>query len=304
MKKKKIWGKKLRYAIARRGMPFFLWLVRQAKRLGPQRLLQFSAFLARLNFSLSQKSRERGLRHLRIAFPDKSEEELQKVFIDSLQNAAFNAIYMAMIGAGAISAKDVLKDAKAEGLEHLDAALQEGKGVILLSGHIGNFPLMCSWLAVKGYPISVVFKDGTPSFHGFYGQWMSGMGIEPLPFKADVEMTHAILAALRRNRMVLLIIDQTKKQTGVPILFFGKETTAAAGPAMLARRAKSPIVPVFIHREGLGHVITIEPPVALVFSRDVRGDIQHHTQLLSNIIEAQVVRHPEEWLWRYRRWRK
>jgi len=110
---------------------------------------------------------------------------------------------MALMGAGAISAKDVLEDARAEGLEYLDAALQEGKGVILLSGHIGNFPLMCSWLAVKGYPLSVVFKDGTPSFHGFYGQWMSGMGIEPLPFKADVEMTHAILAALRRNRMVL-----------------------------------------------------------------------------------------------------
>ena len=302
--KKKIWGKKLRYAIAKSLMPFFLWLFRQAKLLGPQRLLRFSAFVARLNFRFSQKSRERGLRHLRIAFPGKNEEELQKILMASLQNAAFNAIYMALIGAGAISAKDVLEDAKAEGLEHLDAALQEGKGVILLSGHIGNFPLMCAWLAAKGYPLSVVFKDGTPSFHGFYGPWMQMMGIEPLPFKAEVEMTYTILAALRQNRMVLLVIDQTKKQAGVPILFFGKETTAAAGPALLARRAKSPIVPIFIHREGLRHVITIEPPVELVFSRDVRGDIQKHTQALSNIIEAQVVRHPEEWLWRYRRWRK
>jgi KDO2-lipid IV(A) lauroyltransferase len=298
------WGKTLRYAIARHGMPLFLWLLRRARRLGPERLLRLSGLIARLHMRLSQKTRQRGLRHLRIAFPQHSPQVLEKILLESLHNALFNGLYMGMIGAGAIGPGDVLQDARLSGLQHLEQALQGGRGVILLSGHLGNFPLLCSWLGVNGYPLSVVFRDGNASFHGFYGPWMRRMGIDPLPFKAEAELTHTILGALKQNRMVLLIIDQTKKQTGVPILFFGKPTTAAAGPAILARRAKAPVLPVFIHREGLVHHIEIQPAVPLTHTRDIHGDVQRHTQTFSDIIEAQVARHPEEWLWRYRRWRQ
>ncbi|MDH3445159.1 MAG: lysophospholipid acyltransferase family protein, partial [Deltaproteobacteria bacterium] len=142
-----------------------------------------------------------------------------------------------------------------EGEEHLKRARAKGKGVIALSAHLGAFTLIGARLAANGYPFSVVVKHpGDERFARLITEFRTRVGISTISAKPRQQAVRGILAALRRNGIVLVIADEFKSG-GVETNFMGQKAAAPRGPASLALRTGAVILPIFAPRAPDGSVV-------------------------------------------------
>ncbi len=190
-----------------------------------------------------------------------------------------------------------------EGVEALDAALARGRGAIAVTGHVGNWELLAAWAAAIGYPITVVVRRVNDlRFHSLIVRFRAAAGVEVL-VRDDPRFVAAVGDALRRNRVVAMLIDQDTRGAGVFVPFFGRPAHTPPGAALLALRARVPVVTAFIERrpEG-GHLVRVAPvPAELPRGRE---GVRELTARLTAAIEAQIRRSPAEWVWWHERWRK
>ena len=190
-----------------------------------------------------------------------------------------------------------------EGVEALDAALVRGRGAIAVTGHVGNWELLAAWAAAIGYPITVVVRRVNDlRFHSLIVRFRAAAGVEVL-VRDDPRFVAAVGDALRRNRVVAMLIDQDTRGAGVFVPFFGRPAHTPPGAALLALRARVPVVTAFIERrpEG-GHLVRVAPvPAELPRGRE---GVRELTARLTAAIEAQIRRSPAEWVWWHERWRK
>src|SRR5213592_662275 len=190
-----------------------------------------------------------------------------------------------------------------EGAEDLDAALARGRGAIAVTGHVGNWELLAAWAAAIGYPITVVVRRVNDlRFHSLIVRFRAAAGVEVL-VRDDPRFVAAVGDALRRNRVVAMLIDQDTRGAGVFVPFFGRPAHTPPGAALLALRARVPVVTAFIERrpEG-GHLVRVAPvPAELPRGRE---GVRELTARLTAAIEAQIRRSPAEWVWWHERWRK
>jgi KDO2-lipid IV(A) lauroyltransferase len=190
-----------------------------------------------------------------------------------------------------------------EGVEALDAALARGRGAIAVTGHVGNWELLAAWAAAIGYPITVVVRRVNDlRFHSLIVRFRAAAGVEVL-VRDEPCFVAAVGDALRRNRVVAMLIDQDTRGAGVFVPFFGRPAHTPPGAALLALRARVPVVTVFIERrpEG-GHLVRVAS-VAAELPRG-RDGVRELTARLTAAIEAQIRRSPAEWVWWHERWRK
>ena len=190
-----------------------------------------------------------------------------------------------------------------EGGEALDTALARGRGAIAVTGHVGNWELLAAWAAAIGYPITVVVRRVNDlRFHSLIVRFRAAAGVEIL-VRDDPRFVAAVGDALRRNRVVAMLIDQDTRGAGVFVPFFGRPAHTPPGAALLALRARVPVVTAFIERrpEG-GHLVRVAPvPAELPRGRE---GVRELTARLTAAIEAQIRRSPAEWVWWHERWRK
>jgi len=190
-----------------------------------------------------------------------------------------------------------------EGGEALDTALARGRGAIAVTGHVGNWELLAAWAAAIGYPITVVVRRVNDlRFHSLIVRFRAAAGVEVL-VRDDPRFVAAVGDALRRNRVVAMLIDQDTRGAGVFVPFFGRPAHTPPGAALLALRARVPVVTAFIERrpEG-GHLVRVAPvPAELPRGRE---GVRELTARLTAAIEAQIRRSPAEWVWWHERWRK
>jgi KDO2-lipid IV(A) lauroyltransferase len=190
-----------------------------------------------------------------------------------------------------------------EGREVLDAALAGGHGAIAVTGHCGNWELLAATVAAHGYPVSVVVRQVTDlRFHALIVGFRTAAGLEVL-VRDDPDFLHAVREALRRNRIVAMLIDQDTRSAGVFVPFFGRLAHTPPGAAVLALRARVPLFTIFIERraEG-GHRIRAE--ALPTTGARARSGVLELTARLTHAIEAQIRRAPAEWVWWHRRWRR
>ena len=193
-----------------------------------------------------------------------------------------------------------------EGKEHLDNALKEGKGVIALSAHLGNFPLMSARLINEGYSLSVVIRDPeNPKIAKDSVSFRDTLGIETIPDEPRLTCVSKCFKALKENRILLLQIDQNAPATEAWVDFFGYLVPTFKGPVLFSKRTGAPILPMFMRRNSNNlHQITIHPPFTLNITGNAEQDITSNTARLTKLIEAAIREYPEQWLWVYRRFKR
>jgi KDO2-lipid IV(A) lauroyltransferase len=193
-----------------------------------------------------------------------------------------------------------------EGKEYLDKALTDGKGIICLSAHIGNFPLMCTRLVKEGYPLSLVTRN--PENHDVaaaLASIMKKIGMEAIPDKPRRACVSRSLKALKKNRILLLQIDQNAPRTESWVDFFGYLVPTFNGPVVLSLRTGAPVLPMFIIRNSTHlHTVRIHPPFELVITGDIEKDITTNIARLTKLIETVIREYPDQWWWFHRRFRK
>jgi lauroyl/myristoyl acyltransferase len=164
-------------------------------------------------------------------------------------------------------------------------------GLIFALGHVGNNEAVAAGVANRGWPISVVADDSTfPEMFERFRRLREAWGVHVIPWRNLRE----IYAVLKRREMLALLIDWGYRSDGIPVRLFGAWTTLPAGPATLAAKTRSRILPVAIRRgsDGMFHV-TFSPAIAVPSSSD--PDIARATQEVATALEATIAAAPEQW---------
>lgn len=181
------------------------------------------------------------------------------------------------------------------GWEHVEAGLAAGNGVILALPHLGGFDFAAAWLAGRGAaPTVVVEPVEPPELFEWFADVRRAIGMEVIALGPDA--ASAVLRALRENRVVCLLSDRDLAGDGVPVEFFGEETTLPAGPATLAFRTGATLLPAAVYFRPHGHhFIRLGPPLAVVREGRLREDVTRVMQDLAHRFEESVRMAPEQW---------
>lgn len=181
------------------------------------------------------------------------------------------------------------------------AALAEGRGVLLASGHLGSWELFGELLSLRGVPLSAVVRPLKGAFNARIVENRVRAGIELIPPRGALAGT---LRALKRGRVVFVVIDQSiSAEHGVFVPFFGRPASTAPAVSVAAVRSGAPVFFGWGRREGGRLVFEVDGPLPVARTGELRADLTAHTALLTARLEAAVRGHPEQWLWLHRRWK-
>ena len=283
---------------------FFSWLF---KVLPFPVIKAISGGLLAMVYFVLRRMRNAAMNTLEIAFgKEKSQAELKKICKDCFYNAGRGVIEL-----GSFTERPALikKAFSFEGnsRENLDAAFKEGHGVIGISAHFGNFPLMLLYLAQMGYPTNAIIRPSRDEIiEKDFQASRSRLGLKTVhsyPREACVAQS---LKALRDNELLVVLLDQnTGSKSGVYVDFFGQKAGTATGPIIFAMRTGAPLLPIFTLRKDNGdtHTVVIEKHFYLEQKASDEETIQYNVQKLTNIIEGYIRKYPTEWGWMHRRWK-
>lgn len=179
--------------------------------------------------------------------------------------------------------------------EHLDQALAAGGGAIMVAVHLSSVALAGQVVAARSHAVtSVVEPVEPPQLMELLTRLRSGGGIRVLPLGPD--LTRELLAALRRNEVVGLIMDRDIAGTGVTVEFFGSETRLPGGAALLALRTGAPIIPaVAVRRADDRFDGRVGPPIEVERGADLRDSIRLTTRRIAQRFEQDIGAQPEQW---------
>lgn len=189
-----------------------------------------------------------------------------------------------------------------EGLPHLQQAIQKGRGVLVLTGHLGNWELLANAAGLLGYPVNVVYRplDFEP-LDLFFRRLRGRQGADLLP---KAQAMRGILRKLGRKELVGILLDQNAgRHAGVFVDFFGRPACTNKGLALVARRLKAPVVPIFLVREDSAYRMIVQPEVPLILTGDKDRDVEANTRRYNQVLESMIRRYPEQWFWVHRRWK-
>ncbi len=266
---------------------------------------KISNLLGILGFYLAKKFRKVSLESLNIAFGDKlSDREKKKLIKATLKNFA----RLILENFAFFKRPHLIKKyVKVKGLENLREALGQRKGVIGLTAHFGNFPLLCVRLSSLGFKINVLARPMRDSrMDREVTNMRERFRVRTIySYPKDTAVKNS-LQALRRNELLIIQMDQNFGTGGVEVEFFGKKAATPRGPIVFALRANSPVVPMFIIRDKknpLFQEIVIERPYYLKKDKDLQTAIFEYVQKFTNLTEDYIKRYPDHWSWMHKRWK-
>jgi KDO2-lipid IV(A) lauroyltransferase len=190
------------------------------------------------------------------------------------------------------------------GREHYLAAVAKGRGVLVLTAHLGAWELSSYGHSVAGYPMKFVIRplDNRP-LNRLVNAYRGRHGNQPI---GKNEFARGLLQAMAANETVGVLLDQNSSPPqGVFVPFFGLTACTAAGPAKIALKTGAAVVPGFTVWEAAQrrYVLYFEPEIELVRSGDEDADVAANTARFTAVIERWVRRYPDQWLWVHRRWK-
>ena len=264
--------------------------------------IALSRTLIRIYYASSRFHRKNTIHHLTLALGrEKSGTEIRR-----LSREVF--LHFATVGVDALRIPVYVRQGidgliTTRNVHFLDQARDDGKGYILLTGHFGNWELMGAWVAQKKYHPHVVGA-------AFSNAKVNQLIVDTRNQAGYVNIergsaTRGIVKALRNGYPVALLIDQDTRVKGVFVDFFGMKAHTPIGPAYLAGAFDVPIIPLVMRlKEDLTYEIECFEPIRHVHTGDRERDMIATTQKCSDIYERIIRRHPEQWVWMHRRWRK
>jgi KDO2-lipid IV(A) lauroyltransferase len=278
------------------------WIISLLNFLPRNFAISVGGSLGKLAFVLIRDARRRTLSNLTLAFGnEKNMKELRelgsKVFENVGKNVA-DAVRLAKM-----RGEDIDSIVEIEGLEYFDQAYTLGKGVIALTGHIGNFELLAAWFSLRGYKVSVIGRElYDPRLDRLLLRNRESVGVENIPVSAGVK---PIMKALKAGRALGVLADQDSSRVrGEFVDFFGKPARTPVGPILLPYKTGSPIVPMaIVRKEQNRYKIVVKPEVKLTISEDREKDVLEVTQRCTRVLESIIREYPDQWLWMHDRWK-
>jgi KDO2-lipid IV(A) lauroyltransferase len=243
-----------------------------------------------------------GLRNLQIAYPEKNARERRDILRGEYRSLGWQiAEFCKMRGYTAAVASAFIRY---DGLERYLAARNEGKGVLVLTGHLGAWELSSFYHSLMGYPMSLVIRRLDNSLVDSFVNDIRSLHGNRVIHKDD--FARGLLTAMHQGKTVGILMDtnMTPPQ-GVFVPYFGVEACTATALARVAIKTGAAVLPGFLVWEAAEkkYVLRFGEQLKLVKTSDLESDIVANTALFTVTIEAYVRRYPEQWLWVHRRWK-
>ncbi len=241
-------------------------------------------------------------RNLRFANPGWTRQDIDRLTREIFQHIGIT--FLEIVQMRFLACEDILSRIRLTGEQYLHQALQQGRGLIIISAHLGNWEMGLQFAScylntrITGVARNVRFAPLNRRVH----RLRTRFGINVIHKKGALpEMTQT----LRRKEVLALLVDQSRRSEGVETLYFGRRVTTTPAVAMLALRCKSPVLPMFCIRERNGGLrIEVEPALEIQRSGNLRADLLANTQRVTDAVEQAVRQHPEQWFWVHKRWKK
>lgn len=243
-----------------------------------------------------------GERNLQLAMPELSADERRRILRGVFRNLGWQLVeFCRMRRYSPANTKGWLRT---EGLEHYTAAASRGKGVLVLTGHLGAWELSSFYHSLMGHPMGIVIRRLDNRLLDEYVNSIRCLHGNRVLHKGD--FARGLLTAMRRGESVGILMDtnMTPPQ-GVFVRFFGIEACTASGLARVALKTGAAVVPGFCVWEPAAkqYVLRFGPELHFQHTGDTERDILAATQQCNDELEAWIRRYPDQWLWIHRRWK-
>jgi Kdo2-lipid IVA lauroyltransferase/acyltransferase len=240
--------------------------------------------------------------NLRLAFPDWSDAKRRETIGNMARLLAWQAVEFARFPS--YDRGNIEEIIEIESHENFLKAQRRGKGVLILTGHIGAWELSSFAHAVYGYSMHYLARplDNT-RLDAFVNRYRCLSGNQPI-YKN--ESARAVLKALNNGGIVGILADQnTLPEEGVFVAFFGKSACTTTGIARLALHTGAPVVPGYAYWDAVSekYKLRFDPAVELIETGNAEQDIFENTQRFARIIEAIIRKFPDQWVWAHARWK-
>jgi len=262
----------------------------------------FAGILTRFAYRVLGRLRGVGRRNLELALSEFPAEERERILRGLFRNLGWLMVeFCRMPRYTPQNTRDWIR---CEGLEHYLAAKARGKGVLVLTGHLGAWELASFFHSLMGYPMGMVIRrldnrkldeyvNGIRCLHGNHVLHKDDFG-------------RGLLKGMRSGGTVGILMDtnMTPPQ-GEFVEFFGRQACTATGLAHVARKTGAAVLPGFMLWEEAErrYVLHFGPELELHHTDDVAADILAITQICTKTIESWIRRYPDQWLWIHRRWK-
>lgn len=262
-------------------------------------VLDVGRVLGKLHYRIAKKQRNRAIvrimRSLKVARPE-------AVYITKRMFNNIGKNFVEILRTPRLTRENYQEFITIENLQYFTEALQKGRGVVLLTAHIGNWEWLGAALAYAGLPLSSVIKRQPNDQHTrLLNEFREMVGMEIFS-RGTTELVGAA-KALKKGRVLAFLADQDAGESGVFVDFLGAPASTPLGPAVFARRFHSPVVPVFMVRTKEGkHVATVHEPLYYEDTGNEEADLFRLTEKMTRLIEEVILAHPNQWIWFQKRW--
>lgn len=260
------------------------------------------AAIGRAAYLAIPRLRRVGYRNLSLAFPNLPLRERRRILRTLYRNLGWQLAEFCQMPRYTLDRASQF--IRYQGLEHYLQARDLGRGVLVLTGHLGAWELSSFYHSLAGYPMSMVIRRlDNPLVDRLVNRIRCLHGNRVL-HKND--FARGLIAAMRAGETVGVLMDtnMTPPQ-GVFVDFFGHPACTASGVARVALRTGAAVVPGFLLWEPgeARYVLHFLPPLQLAATGDEERDAVANTQLFTDVLEQVIRQYPEQWLWVHRRWK-
>ncbi len=267
---------------------------------GGARLL--AGLLAGSVFLLHSRLRRVGLRNLELALTELSGDERKCILRGVFRHLGWQLVEFCRMSR--YTAENTRDWMRTEGLEHYLAAKARGKGVLVVTGHLGAWELSSFYHSLMGNPMCMVARplDNRP-----LDRFVNGIRcLHGNRVLCKDDFARGLLTAMRRGETVGILMDtnMTPPQ-GEFVNFFGRQACTGTGVARIALKTGAAVLPGFMLWEPAEqrYVLHFGPELTFTRSGDAQSDVLAATQQCTSAIESWIRRYPDQWLWIHRRWK-
>ncbi|MEX2152993.1 MAG: lysophospholipid acyltransferase family protein [Gemmatimonadaceae bacterium] len=240
-------------------------------------------------------------RQIAAAFPEWDAGRVERTARAAYENLGRTTIEAAVLGSsGHQSALDLFDEPENWGV--FEQSARQGRGVIVVAGHLGNWELGGAYLAARGLDLEAVARQmENPLFDSYLTRTRHRIGMKVI---YDGDAVRRVPRALRDNAVVAFLMDQgTAGLASTWVPFFGRYAKTPRGPAVFALRLKAPVVFVAPLRKPDGRFSLVIEEVPVRETGDRNADVDRIVADYTAVLERWVRRYPEQYFWHHRRWK-
>jgi KDO2-lipid IV(A) lauroyltransferase len=262
---------------------------------------KYGKFLGTIAFHLLKSRRNVAMENLRYAFPKKSDAERERITKGAFEN--FGISMTEFLWARNYTKKKIFSIVEFEGKLEIEKILAKNSGIVLVSGHLGNWEMMAlaTGLFLPAPVLIIVKKQHNEIIDKEITKLRCIFGNCVVTMEKSIKES---LIKLKSGGIVAILSDQSAPKESVYVNFFGRSVATFQGPAAFALKSHAPIVMLFMIRQQSGAYKLFCEEIQCSDLQDYsRENVEILTQRHVAVLEKWISQYPEQWLWMHKRWK-